>query len=96
MVMTRMEPDVLTICENCDERPSISVTDDDVDLCAECELALIDEMAQHEDACDCTKVDEEIGVGCGIACPACTCGVAGRVERRKVWLREQIAQAAAE
>lgn len=90
MVMTRTVADVLTLCENCEERPSISVTDDDVDLCAECELALIDEMATHEDECKCSKFNEEIGSPCEIDCHACTCGVAARVERRKAWLREQI------
>lgn len=88
--------DVITLCENCETRPAISETDDMVDLCAECELALIDEMARHEDTCECEAVEAEIRVPCGLNCWGCTCGVAGRVERRKAWLAEQIAQAAAQ
>ena len=80
--------DVLTLCENCEKEPSIGVTDDDVDLCAACELACIDEMAAHEDGCMCDHSST-------IDCLLCTCGVAGRVERRKAWLREQITKAQA-
>ena len=90
MVMTRTVADVLTVCENCDERPSISVTDDDVDLCAECELALIGEMARHEDDCACTAGEEDSGEAHRVDCEQCTCGLEARVERRKAWLREQI------
>ena len=82
--------DVLTLCENCEKAPSISVTDDDVELCAECELALIDEMATHEDGCDCEGEPREITDTHYVECYGCTCGLNERVERRKQWLREQI------
>jgi hypothetical protein len=85
-----MAADELTLCENCEERGSISVTDDDVDLCAECELALIDEMARHEDECSCTKEEDIDDVAHDVDCEECTCGLADRVERRKAWLQEQI------
>ena len=89
--------DVLTLCENCEKKPSISVTTDDVDLCAECELTLIDEMAFHEDDCACVicEADAPQPGNHELDCGFCTCGVAGRVGRRKAWLREQIAKAAA-
>jgi hypothetical protein len=90
--MTRLVPDELTLCENCEERPSISVTDDDVDLCAECELALMDEMAAHEDDCDCAGEPKELFDEHCIECHGCKCGLDARIERRKAWLREQIAK----
>lgn len=93
--------DALTLCENCEQNPSISVTDDEVELCAACELALIDEMAAHSDDCACiliiwtmAAIGAGTGADCAINSEQCTCGVLGRVERRKLWLRSEIAKAA--
>lgn len=96
--------DVIQLCENCEVTPSISTTDDDVELCAACELALIDEMAGHGEECECEKdlfaceTVSSAACECGgdfahaINCPRCTCGVLGRVERRKLWLRAEVAK----
>lgn len=84
--------DAITLCENCESAPAISSTDGGADLCAECELALIDELAAHDEDCQCL-IDEEnpfVNMPCDhpLDCPACTCEISVRVERRKIWLRK--------